>query len=85
MAKKGFIIFRMNIGGHISDRYYKSADNALNAMETDIARLLDDGGHITSAVDEVIKKEKKRVYAKNGVTKDGEMFVAELRAGQFED
>ena len=85
MAKKGFIIFRMNIGGHITDRYYKTGGIALNAMESDIARLLDDGGHITSVVDKVVKKEKKRVYAKNGVTKDGEMFVAELRAGRFED
>lgn len=85
MAKKNFIIFRMNIGGHTSDRYFKSADNALNAMESEITRLLDDGGHITSAVDEVVSKEKKRVYAKNGVTKEGEMFIAELRAGHFDD
>ena len=85
MAKKGFTIFRVNLSGKVDDYYFKSWDNAKASMDTLAGGAIDRGATITASIDEYIKKEKKRVYKKEGVSANGNMFTMELINAKFND
>lgn len=78
-------IYRKNVGGRKSDRYFREWDNAKNALLNELEDLKSHGWEITRTSDYVNVSKGSYEYGFSGVTDRGEKFSLSLIESYFED